>query len=313
MNEIVWKDNKISRLTLGTAQLGMNYGIANTQGQATKRQAFDIIMTAWEQGVNCFDTAQGYGNSEVILGEALRYYGIASGAKIISKLSPELAPTNSQAIMQSIETSLEALGVEQLWCMMLHRSDWIDKWHDGLGQILGEAKRSGTVRYLGASVYSPEDAKRALENPDIQVVQVPCNAWDQRMLRKGIFELAEENDKLCFVRSIYLQGLLLLSPETVAEKLSAARNASEKWHTLVAKLDIETSELAVRFGLFMNGPLVIGAETVQQVEENALLLRQPPLTYDVIEMIQNEMSILLNNNILNPSLWNIKKSPRFWL
>jgi aryl-alcohol dehydrogenase-like predicted oxidoreductase len=303
MKDIIWKGERISRFVLGTAQLGMDYGIANVQGQPTEEQAREIVKTALGYGINCFDTAQAYGNSEITLGKALKYCGAASDIKIVSKLSPELQPTDNKSVEQSIETSRQNLGIDQLWCLMLHRADWIDVWGEGLGQTLGAGKESGDIKYLGVSVYSLDGARRALEHPNIQVIEVPCNLWDQRMLREGIFNLAKKRDKLCFVRSIYLQGLLLLSPENVAKKLPVARGASQKWCKLAAKFGMEREHLSISFGLSLNMPLVIGAESIQQVNENVRLCEQSPLSADATQQIWDKMSPVLSDDIVSPMLW----------
>ena len=58
----------MDRLVLGTAQLGMDYGIANTQGRPAFEEAVELVRCYWERGVREFDTAQDYGDSEKILG-----------------------------------------------------------------------------------------------------------------------------------------------------------------------------------------------------------------------------------------------------
>ncbi len=303
MKDIIWKGERISRFVLGTAQLGMDYGIANVQGQPSEKLACEIIGAALECGINCFDTAAAYGNSEVVLGRALRYCGAGPDIKIVSKLSPDLQPTDSKVVEQSIEASCRNLGVDRLWCLMLHRANWLDSWHKGLGQTLCRSREAGDVRYLGVSVYTPDDARRALEHADIQVIQVPCSLWDQRMLREGIFDLAKKKSKLCFVRSIYLQGLLLLSPQDVAKKLPAAKRASQKWYELAAQSGMSPKHLSISFGLSLNVPLVIGVESIQQLNENTQLFQQAPLSADVSEGIGSQLSPLLSDEIVNPSLW----------
>jgi aryl-alcohol dehydrogenase-like predicted oxidoreductase len=303
MKDVVWKGERISRFVLGAAQLGMDYGIANVRGQPNEEFAYEIVKTALGCGVNCFDTAQAYGNSEVVLGRVLRYCGAGPDIKIVSKLSPKLQPTDSEAVEQSIEASCQNLGIDQLWCLMLHRADWLDSWHKGLGQVLCRSKQAGGVRYLGVSVYTPDDARRALEHADIQVIQVPCSLWDQRMLREGIFDLAKKKSKLLFVRSIYLQGLLLLSPQDVAKKLPVAEEASQRWYELAVQFGMSPKHLSISFGLSLNVPLVIGVESVQQLDENAQLFQQTPLSADVSEGIWSGLSPLLNSEIVDPSLW----------
>ena len=61
MNQI-----KKNRLVLGTAQIGMQYGIANTTGQPDLVKAKAIIRDAWNGGIREFDSAQGYGEIEKI-------------------------------------------------------------------------------------------------------------------------------------------------------------------------------------------------------------------------------------------------------
>lgn len=68
MQTCTWNEYDLSRLMLGTAQLGMAYGVANTAGRPDFRQAVRLIAAAADGGVNCFDTAAAYGDSEVILG-----------------------------------------------------------------------------------------------------------------------------------------------------------------------------------------------------------------------------------------------------
>jgi aryl-alcohol dehydrogenase-like predicted oxidoreductase len=301
---IRWRDNRVSRIVLGTAQLGMHYGIANMQGQPTGEQAREIINAAWQQGITFFDTAQAYGNSEDVLGKVLRQLGIADDANIISKLSPDLDLASTTAIKQAIDNSCKRLGSTCLWGMLLHRAEWLFRWGEGLGDALYAARDNGRIKYIGVSVYSVAEAHRALEHPAIDVIQIPCNAWDQRMKTAGIFEIAKSMDKLCFIRSIYLQGLLALSPESVAARLPHAQTAARKWHKLAAQYNIAPVTFAMRFARSLDLPLVIGAETLQQLRDNISLLKEAPLENKIIESIQRKMSLLVNDSILNPSQWN---------
>ncbi len=303
MDYIEWDANRISRMVLGTVQLGMLYGIANDQGQPPDRLASEIVVAARQQGVNSYDTAQAYGTSETVLGQALERSGRTSDAILVSKLSPDLDPCDKDSVERSVYATCERLGVDTLWCMMLHRAAWLDVWDDGLGQVLTALQKKGVIRYLGVSAYAPLEARRALHNPHIRVLQVPCNAWDQRMLHEGIFAEARSRDKLCFVRSVFLQGLLTMMPERVREVLPRALPAARKWHALAGRYSLDPVRMAVGFALALNAPLVIGCETVQQVRDNAVLLQAVPLDPVVIETINAEMAPEINESILNPACW----------
>ena len=82
---ITWRGEKISTLVLGTVQLGLDYGIANSQGKPSDEQAAELVSTVWKGGISVFDTAQAYGDSEAVLGKAMGSMGIASSAKVISE------------------------------------------------------------------------------------------------------------------------------------------------------------------------------------------------------------------------------------
>src|SRR5438552_1224712 len=103
---------KKSKLVLGTVQLGMNYGVNNTTGQPNKEEAFSILDTAWEGGVNTFDTAVAYGTSEEVLGEWLSSRSLQGSVHVISKIK------NSE-----VGDSLRALGVKKLDGCLLHSAD----------------------------------------------------------------------------------------------------------------------------------------------------------------------------------------------
>ncbi len=310
MNYINWKDDRISKFVLGTAQLGMNYGIANVGGRPIEQQVCAIVERALSNGVNCFDTAQVYGNSEVVLGKALKSCGAQSAVKIVSKLSSALESLGNTLVKRSIEVSCKNLMVDQLWCLMLHRADWLGGGTGGLHRTLMGVRKHSLVKYFGVSVYLPDDARRALEHPDIQVIQVPCNVWDQSMLEQSMFDLARKKGKLCFVRSIFLQGLLSLSSREVGEKLPAAKRAAQKWHALASELGIDVKLLAMRFALSLDVPLVVGVENVQQLQEDIQMCEDSPLVPNMIEKIRSEMSPFVNDNIVNPTLWPEAKKGR---
>ncbi|MGM8213927.1 aldo/keto reductase, partial [Virgibacillus sp. W0430] len=60
-------------LTLGTVQLGMNYGVANKNGIPNQDTAYSILQNAINNGINIFDTAQAYEKSETVLGDFFKH------------------------------------------------------------------------------------------------------------------------------------------------------------------------------------------------------------------------------------------------
>ncbi|MBN1392345.1 MAG: aldo/keto reductase [Sedimentisphaerales bacterium] len=305
MKNIKWNGERISGIVLGTAQLGMNYGIANVHGQPDEGLACEIVKTSLGYGINCFDTAAVYGNSEIVLGRALKYCKARADVKIASKLSPDLQPTDWNALEQSIKDSCRNLGVERLWCLMLHKGDWLNIWDEGLGRFLSGVVKRGLVKYLGVSTYWTDEAYRALENPQIQIIQVPCNAWDQRMKASDVFELAKSLNKLCFVRSIYLQGLLTMPPEAVEKRLSKAAEVSRRWHELAESYDLKPIELAMGFAKSLQWPLVVGVDDTVQMAENLSLFESVELPKEIVE---DTRLMVDDEDIVIPMHWDVKKA-----
>lgn len=268
-----------SRLTLGTAQLGMPYGIANVTGQPGRAAVTEIIATAWAVGVRCFDTAQAYGDSETVLGLALARLGVAGEAHIITKLSPSVDAGNVSAILDSLRASLARLGVERIWGVMLHREDHLHQWDKGIGEAFARAKQEGLIVHAGVSVYSPDYAWRALQQEGLSVLQVPANIFDRRMLRTGVLAEAARRGTQVFVRSVYLQGLILLPVTCVAQTAPFAVTAVAAAESFCRARGIGRQEFALRYALALDPfvRLVVGAETREQVAENAHLIEMAPL------------------------------------
>jgi len=229
--------------------------------------------------------------------------GIRDEVCVTTKLTPYIDPANILEIRAAIERSFQLLGLDRLWCLLLHDPVALEHWDQGLGDLLLGYRDSGRILHLGASLFTPEQSSFCLPHPSIEILQVAANAWDRRMNRLGVFEQAKTNNQLCCVRSIYLKGLLTLSPDEVAVRLPVAHEVSVRWHELAARLGIPPVELAVRYALWLGLPLVVGAEAPEQVFDTVRLARKPPLTPDVISEIAAELDPLLNEDIVQPRNW----------
>ncbi|MBI2433354.1 MAG: aldo/keto reductase [Candidatus Hydrogenedentes bacterium] len=300
----MWKGEAVPQLILGTVQLGMPYGIANTVGQPDLVHAREIVETALSCGIRHFDTAQAYGDSERVLGEALADLGASATACLSSKLSANLDPLDPTQLSASIEASLKRLRVDQLWCMMLHRPAWLAHWDGALGETLCRYRDAGRIQHLGVSLSTFADAAPVFDNPDVEIVQVPCNAWDRRAAEQGLLENLRASGRLACVRSIYLQGLLTLPPEAAAAKLPQAREASLRWNHLAQQIQHAPAALAMRYARTLNTPLVVGAESKAQVADTARLASLPPLTPADIQLVRAIVDPHLTETILEPPRWS---------
>lgn len=291
------------RLVLGTAQLGMEYGIANTTGQPVYNTARSIVQEAWESGICEFDTAQAYGKSERVLGQVFKDLGIADAVRVITKFVPDIDHSDSAGSNNALEISLNNLGVESLYSLMLHREDMLDLWGKGLKENLMDIVGSGRVEYIGVSVYSPERAVQALNTEGISMVQLPANILDRRFERAGVFELADDAGKTIYIRSIFLQGLLLIPPDALPEYMQFTVPILSRLTSLSHDAALSIMELCIGYikNAFPHAMLIFGVETLPQVREN-LELWNVAWPNGLTQKIQAEFKDI-DEMILNPSLW----------
>lgn len=298
-----WKGEAVSPILLGTVQLGMPYGIANSHGQPSAAQACAIVETAWNAGIRHFDTAQAYGDSESILGQALRALGVSEEAQITSKFAATQDPEIIPGLEASLDNTLNRLGVNRLWCMMLHTPRWLPYWETGLGELLRNRRASGQIAHIGVSLGPPEDAPACLAHPDLEIIQAPCNGWDRRLISAGFFQDAAARDKLTYVRSVYLQGLLTMAPDSVQRRLPAAYPAAIRWHAVAARWGITPKAMALRFGISLGVPLVVGADTPEQLRETLQIAQEGGLPPECLSTFAEEFDALLSPEILEPWRW----------
>ncbi len=290
-------------MALGTAQLGMQYGVANVAGKPTPEVARDIVGAAWDAGIRFFDTAQAYENSETVLGAALSQHE-AGTAKLVTKLAPELGDTSASLIRASLVASCARLGVPRLWAILLHSESQLDQWSGYLGATLRDLRSAGLTSHLGVSIYSTSRALQALDLPDLTVVQVPANIFDRRMERAGVFRRAQELGKHVFVRSVYLQGLAAMEPEKLPHRLAFARPALNAYEEHCCATGGARDAFAVSY-MRRKAPaatLVVGAETTAQVRRNIELAAAPPLDVDVVEAWDRRWPSDIAE-LIDPSRW----------
>ena len=302
MRYIEFHGDKISKLSMGTVQFGLNYGVANSIGKPTQKSVNDIVEYVYNNGVNCLDTAQAYGDSEKVLGEAITN---KENLFIISKLKSNLFEENLQI---NIDISLKNLKIKKLYALLLHDSELLYRWKDNHTSLVQNLISRNKIDYFGVSIYSDEDFNLALNNENIKIIQIPFNLFDQRAVHNNWLKLAKEKNKLIFIRSIFLQGLFFMDLDALEGNLIDARKYLEKLHQLKNSLNLSTVELAMSYvdSVADSSILLFGCDTLAQAKENIELYnRLPKLDKETIATIEYEFQDI-EESITNPTLWKLK-------
>jgi len=195
------------KLALGTVQFGLAYGAFNSTGQISSEDVQEILDHAAESGVNTLDTARAYGNSEEVLAST------AEGRfRIVTKCPPLKVPLDlADAFYQSLKTLKQPIEG-----YLLHNAkDLLGPDADAIWANLDRLRQSGLVKKIGVSAYSQDEVCRVAERFDISLVQLPANILTPWYNSSKIPEHIEVH-----VRSAFLQGFLLSSPETLSKRFA---------------------------------------------------------------------------------------------
>lgn len=312
LKKLVEMQIPISKLTLGTVQLGIPYGVANKHGQPNAERSHELLDYALKHGITSLDTARQYGASEEVIGS----FGQVSEFFITTKfkLSNE-ALTNIKRAIEEAETSVrescKMLRIDKIPILLLHANTNQDFGLVAqiLPTIVKDLQHKGLIEEGGISVFKPEEVEYLKGLESITAIQAPMNLMDTRLLQGDtLMELAEKKVKI-FIRSIYLQGLLVMKNEEVPAHLSEAIKYKNNLEKIAGDCGLSMKELAFSFVRETPGvsSIVVGSDNISQLKENILLINTPSLTAEVRERIL-EASRDIPEVLITPALWDKLKS-----
>lgn len=303
------------KLVLGTAQLGLDYGITNTYGKPDRTTAEKIVKTAIVNGAKFIDTARAYGDSENVLG-AILSTGWTGRSNVITKLSPLIDETLidiSNSIEYSVDSSVyhscKALRTESIDALLLHRASQMTIFGGKIWSRLLFHRQQGLIRSLGVSVQSPEELENILSIQEVEVIQLPYNVLDWRWesIISKVIEEKKKRNLTIHIRSTLLQGLLTSQNQDKWRK-AHVENAESimDWLKINQKLIGAKSiaEFCLRFVNSLNwvDGIVVGVETIEQLLENINFICLPEICSSQLEVILKSRPIL-EQKTLNPASW----------
>lgn len=288
------------KIVLGTAQFGMPYGVANKAGVVPFNEAEKILDAAFLSGVRILDTAVSYGDSEKVLGEI----GINRWI-IISKLPsvPNSCNDVTGWVRRQVEDSLTRLKVEKLHGFLLHNtSDLMGPHALNIVQALNKLKNDGLVDKIGVSVYKPSEIEKSKLILRLDIVQAPLNLIDQRLVRSGILPKLVLDDTEVYIRSIFLQGLLLMDPLSRPPYFLKWKSLWEKWDRWIKKSGANAIDVCLAYCQNQSniGKIVLGVDSVLQLKGILESLSRP------VENIPDFM-YLDDPMLIEPFNWNYMK------
>lgn len=287
----------MSRLAIGTVQFGLPYGVANQVGQVSRAEAKAMLQVALDNGIDTLDTAIAYGDSEACLGKVG-----TSGFKLITKLPalPDSSVDINTWVQQEVSASLLRMGVTKVYGLLLHRSEQL---LGSRGVLLYKAleslKNDGLVQKIGISIYSPNELVVLTPQYHFDLVQAPFSLVDRRLYSTSWMQRLKDADVEIHTRSVFLQGLLLMSHADMPIKFAPWADLWETWNRWLADHDCSAVEACLAFPLSFPeiDRVVVGADSVSQLAQIVSAVKQVKIN---LPNLQSE-----DENLINPGNWNL--------
>jgi aryl-alcohol dehydrogenase-like predicted oxidoreductase len=297
----------ISRIGLGTAEIGMAYGIGK-RNLPNDKEAKILLKTAVELGINFFDTANYYGLAEQRIGDSgiSKIPGIIIATKCAQFLEKEESCSKSELekrIREQAQTSLKNLKLDVLPLLQLHSGGNKSAIENGEAiEIFQKLKKEGLIKYTGISTRGEETTIAAIKSDFFDAIQVAYSILDQRMSERA-FPIAQKKNIGIINRSVFLKGALTPASEKLPTELIPLKINANKAAKIAEELNIDLPALALRFTL--NEPAIttslIGTNKIINLKKTIEAISNGPLPPDVVRELKK--LVISDPSQIDPVKW----------
>ncbi|GGC13978.1 D-threo-aldose 1-dehydrogenase [Parapedobacter defluvii] len=246
---------QISEIAFGGVEIGIPYGIGvkSEADMLTEADAIKLLHNALGHGINFFDTARLYGESERIMGNA--FFGRRQETILATKCRhlrdsegkiPPYAALN-ELVRTSLKESLRALRTDYIDLYMVHYADIDLLANEDVLNLFTKLREEGTVRAIGVSVYKTEETRQAIQAHVWNAIQLPFNLMDQS--QGQYFNDAAQNGIGIIVRSVLMRGMLSDRRAKLHPALKDVETHLAKYRELLRAGFTDLPQLATKFAL----------------------------------------------------------------
>jgi len=292
----------LGKTQLEVGELAMG-GLFVSSAAAEFDQARQAVLRALELGVNYVDTAPGYRDSEDVLGKILD--GVDAPLILSTKLGGRPQPFDAQdkdGLLQSVAESLRLLRRDHIDILMIHEPDrpgqyaWWTDWAEVQGpvlDVLDQLKSDGTIRFTGLGGTTAYELAHLIRSGKFDVVLTAFNyspLW--REAANEIIPDAKRQDMGIIMGSPLQQGALArrFDHEVREGCRWMSKPRREQYLALYAfldEIDVPLPELCLRW--VIGNPdiscVLMGARSIEEVEQNAAAVEKGALPADVLKRL----------------------------
>lgn len=298
----------LGRTGLRVSEVGFGaWAIGGTSYGATRdEESLEALATAWEHGVNFFDTADTYGNghSEELIGKFLK--GKREKAIVATKAGWDFyhggvkKNFDPDYIRFACDESLKRLQTDWIDLYQLHNPTLEMIERGEIFQVLDGLKSAGKIRFYGVSIYVPREALAVIHSGKPDTIQLIFNLIDQRQASE-VFPEAEAKGIGIVVREPLACGLLTGKYKAesrfpkndhrnswVRERMANDLEKLERLKSLLPANRISIVPAALEFVLSFEAVSVVipGAKTKAQVLEHVQASEDPRLRREEISRLR---------------------------
>lgn len=286
-----------NKIALGTANFGMDYGVANASGQLTSDKAASILSKCREVGINTIDTATAYGSAEQVLG------GLGcSDFNVITKI-PRVEISGADEISRQLQLSIARLNLNRPLDAVLYHAGNETSNVDlrTVHELLSIQKERGLVSKIGFSLYGMGHLIASLGDCVPDIIQAPFNVFDQRLNEDRIGRTLANLGCEVHIRSIFLQGLLV-DPASAPPSLARYQSRFDRFRTYCTEIGRSPVQVALMFALAQTwaSSTIVGVDSADQLQSLVSCVDELPyeqLQRDLIQFRENDLSLI------EPSRW----------
>lgn len=287
------------KLALGTVQFGIDYGINSNHNKVKTNEVNDILDFALDNDIKLLDTAPEYGDSELIIGNvSMPDFNIVTKTRHFHKNA--IKKEDVDLLSADLDQSLHALNRDSIYGLLIHNAnDLLKPGADKFFKKLNTLKQEGLISKIGVSVYSDGQIQKIIDRFDIDIIQLPFNIIDCRLITTGTLEKIYGKGIEIHARSVFLQGLLLMERNSIPKKFDKWNNVWRIWNEWLRDNKITALDATIRYALSTPEieKVLVGVNSKKQLQEIVTSSK------GALPNIPNELCIM-DDDLLNPSNWS---------
>ena len=277
------------KFILGTANLGQAYGISNSSNY-NEEDSIKVIDEALRNNITNFDTAPDYGQAHALISRYSSEFNLKITTKVSSKVD-----FNEKSVISHIQDSLIKLNLKKFDTILFHNPNVIQE--GNFNNVVKAILDSGMTSKVGVSVYNIGEILDAVENsPKVSTFQVPENILDRRLCNSTELANLYSNGINFTIRSIFLQGLILMNLDAIPIKFRKYEGIFKDMHRFALENEITLVDLCINYAIsipWMNN-VIISAATPTQLKE-IINFNYKKIDFSKIPVLPNE--------VLDPRVW----------